>query len=238
LNNSEFIFINKKGALMKKALFISALLVFVGLLAINTNTFSQGKGKGGNTTTHRFVDANGDGICDNFVDANGDGVCDNCGKYANGSGQGNGTCSKFVDANGDGICDNFVDANGDGVCDNCGKYANGSGQCSGNGCGRGNGYGRNMNNCRYQNSFANTYKLNQVISQNGTNLTFNLTVDSKVTLQIFDRQGNIIDTPFEGNLTSGTHSIDVNTTNYKSGVYFYRLTINGQSFSREFTLVK
>lgn len=48
-----------------------------------------------------FVDANGDGICDNgdahhyFVDANGDGICDNGDTHCN-----------FVDANGDGICDN------------------------------------------------------------------------------------------------------------------------------------
>lgn len=71
----------------------------------------------------RYVDANGDGVCDNrtvnWGDANGDGVCDNC--------AGNGQCVGFVDANGDGICDNrgtngqgagYVDADGDGVCDN------------------------------------------------------------------------------------------------------------------------
>lgn len=59
----------------------------------------------------------------NYVDANGDGVCDN---YGTGRGQG----MYYVDANGDGVCDNYgtgrgqgmyyVDANGDGVCDNYG----------------------------------------------------------------------------------------------------------------------
>lgn len=83
-----------------------------------------------------FVDADGDGICDNcgqgnsFVDADGDGICDH---------RGNG--NSFVDADGDGICDHrgqgnsFVDADGDGVCDNrpSGSSAGGShrGGCHG-----------------------------------------------------------------------------------------------------------
>ncbi|MCL2339459.1 MAG: hypothetical protein FWC59_00970 [Actinomycetia bacterium] len=91
----------------------------------------------GSGSGQNFVDANGDGICDNFVDADGDGICDNLGS---GGGQ------NFVDANGDGICDNFtaggggggrgqnfVDANGDGICDNFGTGAGG-----GRGMGRGN----------------------------------------------------------------------------------------------------
>ena len=35
-----------------------------------------------------YVDANGDGICDNFVDNNGDGRNDNCPGYGNGMGPG------------------------------------------------------------------------------------------------------------------------------------------------------
>lgn len=53
-----------------------------------------------------YVDANGDGVCDNrtdggrcYVDADGDGVCDDR--------TGGGRC--YVDANGDGICDNWTD---------------------------------------------------------------------------------------------------------------------------------
>ena len=82
----------------------------------------QGQGIG-------YVDANGDGICDNhgsacgnYVDANGDGICDNHGS----------ACGNYVDTNGDGICDNhgsacgnYVDANGDGVCDNAGTVNTG-----------------------------------------------------------------------------------------------------------------
>ena len=69
-----------------------------------------------------------------YVDADGDGVCDN---YGTGCGRG----QYFVDADGDGICDNcgtgrgqyFVDANGDGVCDN---YGTGCGRGQGRGCNR------------------------------------------------------------------------------------------------------
>ncbi len=71
-----------------------------------------------------------------FVDADGDGICDNAG--TNGKGLGNG--KGFVDADGDGVCDNkgtgqglrrgkgakgtganFIDRNNDGICDNMGK---------------------------------------------------------------------------------------------------------------------
>ena len=81
-----------------------------------------------------------------FVDADGDGVCDDCGFEA-------GACRGYVDENADGICDNYadgagcgrgyVDADGDGVCDRsgsgaCGQGGNGS---QGFGAGQGGGYG-------------------------------------------------------------------------------------------------
>ena len=82
--------------------------------------------------TGAFAAGHGNGHGRNFVDANGDGVCDN---YGTGRGQ------YFVDADGDGVCDNygtgrgqyFVDADGDGVCDN---YGTGCGHGQGHGCNR------------------------------------------------------------------------------------------------------
>ena len=81
-----------------------------------------------------------------FLDADGDGICDNCGTYHLRSMTGTGRGGNFVDADGDGVCDhyapgqgggacgghgeNFVDADGDGACD---YYASGLGR----GCGRG-----------------------------------------------------------------------------------------------------
>lgn len=56
-----------------------------------------------------------------FVDADGDGVCDNCGQ-----GMGNPNAPRL----------NFVDADGDGICDNMGANG-GQGRQMGRGAGRG-----------------------------------------------------------------------------------------------------
>lgn len=72
--------------------------------------------------------------CANYVDADGDGVCDNRGSWG-GAG-----------------CGGYVDADGDGICDNCGssscwgggnRYGQGADAGNGNGYGygSGNGYG-------------------------------------------------------------------------------------------------
>lgn len=55
--------------------------------------------------------ARGSGAC--YVDANGDGICDNYGT------RGNGAC--YVDANGDGICDNYG-TRGNGAGRHCGHH--------------------------------------------------------------------------------------------------------------------
>ena len=99
---------------------------------------------------HYFIDADGDGICDNcgvyrqcaadedcwgryFVDGDGDGICDNCGSHHWCATDGTECGRYFADGNGDGCGRYFVDANGDGICDN---YAdNGT-------CGHGQGYRR------------------------------------------------------------------------------------------------
>ncbi|MBK8047523.1 MAG: hypothetical protein IPK16_10600 [Anaerolineales bacterium] len=56
------------------------------------------------------------GQCVNFVDADGDGVCDNAGQQlgqsgglqtASGTGLGLNASEEFVDADGDGVCDNL-----------------------------------------------------------------------------------------------------------------------------------
>ena len=61
---------------------------------------AAGYGRAGGHGIGHFVDANGDGVCDNrgtgcgdYVDANGDGVCDN-----HGTG-----CGNYVDAKRDGF---------------------------------------------------------------------------------------------------------------------------------------
>lgn len=79
---------------------------------------------------HGFVDADGDGVCDNhgwagcyheghhgYVDDDGDGVCDNYAQgncasgyhHGNGAASSGGNCPAYTDADGDGTCDNYVD---------------------------------------------------------------------------------------------------------------------------------
>lgn len=70
------------------------------------------KGPAGVRDGVRDMAGNGTGAA--FVDADGDGVCDN-------AGTGMGHAWGFVDENGDGVNDNFVDADGDGICDNEGQ---------------------------------------------------------------------------------------------------------------------
>lgn len=94
------------------------------------------------------------GSCPNYVDADGDGQCDNC-DGSHGACP-TGSCTNYVDADGDGLCDNcdgshgtcqtsscsnYVDTDGDGLCDNhsanhdgCGNRAAWSGAGHHNGC--------------------------------------------------------------------------------------------------------
>lgn len=129
---------------MKKSL-LGVLSTAIVLSVCATTAFAAGPGCG-----RHFVDADGDGVCDNavggcvYADADGDGLCDVCGVEHGSCLTGEGAA--FVDADGDGVCDNcgayhrcgttgdgnFVDADGDGICDNYG-----SGQGRGCGCGRG-----------------------------------------------------------------------------------------------------
>ncbi len=105
-----------------------------------------------------FVDADGDGVCDNwgsgnqrlrtpgcglgqgqgFIDADNDGVCDNW------NGQGTGLGQGFIDADNDGVCDNW-NGQGAGVQRGQGRglgQGQGQGQGHGNGNGNGGGWGR------------------------------------------------------------------------------------------------
>lgn len=122
---------------MKKFMSLLTVVILIGTFVLSeSNAQPSGKGKMGNQSNLRgskFIDANGDGVCDNvstgkgyrnngknkqnFVDADGDGVCDNntggtIGTNKNTqSGQGKRNQGKtrpnFVDADGDGICDYY-----------------------------------------------------------------------------------------------------------------------------------
>lgn len=110
---------------MKKLIAIAA--VFVLIPAAGTTAFAAGPC---HNSHHRANSSSGVGYC-SFVDADGDGICDN----------GDAHCT-FTDTDGDGLCDNgdthctFTDADGDGICDNCQNKNTHSGTVCANGCTR------------------------------------------------------------------------------------------------------
>ena len=66
-----------------------------------------------------------------------------------------------------------------------------------------------------------------------TKISFNLKMDSKVTLKIFDVLGKEITSLIKKDLVAGYYSIEFNGSGYPSGVYFFRLQsegINGEIF--------
>ncbi|GEM_PF-773244 len=89
-------------------------ILIVALVAVSAGVVAAQHGQGGGAGGARYVDDNGDGVCDNigerpeFVDDDNDGVCDNnCRRGRGGCGCGcGGNGANFVDEDGDGICDN------------------------------------------------------------------------------------------------------------------------------------
>ncbi len=67
-----------------------------------------------------------------------------------------------------------------------------------------------------------------------TTLSFNLAVDSKVSLKIFDVLGQEIMTLMNETKTAGTHNVTFDASKLNSGVYFYRIDafgVDGQKFT-------
>jgi hypothetical protein len=60
-----------------------------------------------------------------------------------------------------------------------------------------------------------------------TTITFGLSVDSKVSLKVFDMLGQEIAVLVDGSLTAGNHEINFDASSLNSGVYFYTLEANG-----------
>lgn len=90
-----------------------------GTIAQKQDKTKQGSRGQVNSLSYRYLDENGDGICDNYqsgtrgyctlpgcnyVDTNGDGLCDN--RHVHGNGYCNMPGCAYVDENNDGICDN------------------------------------------------------------------------------------------------------------------------------------
>lgn len=71
-----------------------------------------------------------------------------------------------------------------------------------------------------------------------TKIQFGLPKDGAVKLQIFNIRGQVVATPFEGNLPAGSHTINFNASALPSGVYFYKITAGNFSDVKRMVLVK
>lgn len=59
-----------------------------------------------------------------------------------------------------------------------------------------------------------------------------------VTLQVFDVTGKEVARLVEGTMASGRHQVEFNAANLPSGIYLYRLQVNGASVTRQMSLLK
>jgi ASPIC and UnbV/FG-GAP-like repeat/Secretion system C-terminal sorting domain len=68
-----------------------------------------------------------------------------------------------------------------------------------------------------------------------TKISYNLPVNSRVNLSIYNILGELVTTLVNGNISAGYHRINFNASNLNSGVYLYRLNaegIGGENFSQ------
>jgi Rieske Fe-S protein len=76
-------------------------------------------------------------------------------------------------------------------------------------------------------------------SKDLTLIEFGTEKSSTVKLELYDLNGNIINTIFEATDFSGMSSVSLNTSNLISGNYFYKLIVNGKDMaSRHLQVIK
>jgi hypothetical protein len=71
-----------------------------------------------------------------------------------------------------------------------------------------------------------------------TNISFRLPSSVKVNLTVYNMLGQKVKTLIDGNLNSGTHTIQFNAGNLSSGVYLYQLRTPTTSLTQRMVLVK
>ena len=71
-----------------------------------------------------------------------------------------------------------------------------------------------------------------------TNISFELPSASVVQLKVYNLLGQEVASLVDGRLNSGNHSVNFDASTLSSGVYIYRLSSGGMSYSRKMILVK
>lgn len=71
-----------------------------------------------------------------------------------------------------------------------------------------------------------------------TTISFNLKEAGAVTVDVYDITGAKVATLVDGNLTAGQHQVSWDAADVASGVYYYKLSTNGVSETRQAVLIK
>lgn len=73
---------------------------------------------------------------------------------------------------------------------------------------------------------------------NSTTISYQLSKISRVELSIYDVTGKKLNTVIKDKQLPGLHEFRLNLSNYSSGVYFYRLGVNGESITKKLLLIR
>jgi plastocyanin len=71
-----------------------------------------------------------------------------------------------------------------------------------------------------------------------TKISFVIPVSSDVNLKVFNLLGNEVTTLLNEQLFAGEHTVPFNAAGLSSGIYFYALTVNGNTKTKEMVLLK
>ncbi len=71
-----------------------------------------------------------------------------------------------------------------------------------------------------------------------TDINFNIPVDGKVSIKVYDIKGGVVATLADGIMTAGYHSVTFDGTNLPSGTYFYRIIAGDLRETKKMELIK
>lgn len=71
-----------------------------------------------------------------------------------------------------------------------------------------------------------------------TTLSFNVANDAKVALNVYNAQGQLVKELVNKEMKAGVHSVEFNGADLNSGVYFYKLNVNGNVATKKMVLTK
>lgn len=71
-----------------------------------------------------------------------------------------------------------------------------------------------------------------------TTIAFNLAEATHVKIDIYNSTGQIVNTLLEKNLSAGNHSIEWNASDMASGIYFYKIQVEGMEAVKRVILLK